>query len=658
MSSSLTSTRPPQALIDAMGDDREVRRFEIWKSTAGNDLHPAFGERAQYDSQRAVWKGIATDELENVLTATQKLNPTLDIIGCTWEDLLQQIDAAVETDEAKSRKSKLRNGFRSSKSDIQFLNSLLSVIPDEKGMSLLRGGLSVIFQMWIQRIETREQVLELLADVVRTFALAQEQRRFFPNDQELSQLVRDLYGVMLDAIQGLVSILLRIHKGSWLQRVRKQLPTHEAERLSEITTTINVHKTKLSERLHVLSIEQGANMHKNSETIKREVQTTRFRLSNMETDVSLMSDHVWRTQSYVEKVYDQGQDHSTQLKENNEMLEAMRKQFLEWGKAFDSGLSNIKELQTLMYQIMGEDILTEKLGWRSKFRIQDPTRQLEHHSTEVSFAQLISTLNVDPTPMLQETQDIMRKANSMEPEGLAQVRYLRSTTHFQNWISSLLPSTLLVDGYCGESGIGRTSPLSVFCASLGATIARTDRSIPLLFFCGKHRNPKYDSLAGPSGLLRSIITQLILYPKATSNSSIPMEQNLWEGIARYDIGALLALFERVLMHVDPYKTVYCIIDSISDYQSGLHKWADSLLYVLQHLHRLADRNQQHPQLKLFMTSANRTRDVSLIASQINGEYVTLRTGRSDDRPIHGRAFDRDIDAIIQARQSGNAFHSP
>ena len=67
--------------------------------------------------------------------------------------------------------------------------------------------------MWIQRIETRERVLELLADVVRTFALVQEQRRFFPNDQQLSQLVLDLYGVMLDAIQGLVSILLRTHKG-------------------------------------------------------------------------------------------------------------------------------------------------------------------------------------------------------------------------------------------------------------------------------------------------------------------------------------------------------------------------------------------------------------------------------------------------------------
>lgn len=68
--------------------------------------------------------------------------------------------------------------------------------------------------MWIQRIETREQLLELLADVVRLFAKAEEQRRFFPNDQQLGHMIRDLYGVMLDAIQALIDMLLRTHKGS------------------------------------------------------------------------------------------------------------------------------------------------------------------------------------------------------------------------------------------------------------------------------------------------------------------------------------------------------------------------------------------------------------------------------------------------------------
>ncbi|CAI6340467.1 unnamed protein product [Periconia digitata] len=149
-----------------------------------------------------------------------------------------------------------------------------------------------------------------------------------------------------------------------------------------------------------------------------------------------------------------------------------------------------------------------------------------------------------------------------------------------------------------------------------------------------------------------------MYLKATNAEAVAMEQNLWEGIARFDVSALMALLERVLMQVDPEKTVYCIIDSISDYQSVFHDWADPTLYVLQSLHRLADRRDQTPRLTLLMTSANRTKDVPLIVNQASGEYVALRSGRSDERPIHRQAFDRDICTLMHARSYKSDFSSP
>lgn len=61
MDTSLISTRPPQAVINAMGEEQEIRVFEAWKTKEDNDLHPTLRDRAQYDRQRAVWKGIPTE---------------------------------------------------------------------------------------------------------------------------------------------------------------------------------------------------------------------------------------------------------------------------------------------------------------------------------------------------------------------------------------------------------------------------------------------------------------------------------------------------------------------------------------------------------------------------------------------------------------------
>ena len=79
--------------------------------------------------------------------SVQRIDPTLNIEVCTWEHLLVYIDSAVALDENKGKKNKLRGALRNAKADVQLLNSLASIIPDEKGLSFLRGGLSVIFQV-------------------------------------------------------------------------------------------------------------------------------------------------------------------------------------------------------------------------------------------------------------------------------------------------------------------------------------------------------------------------------------------------------------------------------------------------------------------------------------------------------------------------------
>lgn len=47
---------PPQALLDLMKDDHELRIFEGFKAMSADGLHPGFRHQALYDDQRAIFK--------------------------------------------------------------------------------------------------------------------------------------------------------------------------------------------------------------------------------------------------------------------------------------------------------------------------------------------------------------------------------------------------------------------------------------------------------------------------------------------------------------------------------------------------------------------------------------------------------------------------
>lgn len=161
--------------------------------------------------------------------------------------------------------------------------------------------------------------------------------------------------------------------------------------------------------------------------------------------------------------------------------------------------------------------------------------------------QIISVLDVNPTSLLIETQNLLRLTYAMQTEGSAKVRNLISNEQFRNWYGLPFPNILLVDGHCRALGHGRTSPLSIFCASLATSLAQAESSIVLQFFCSSYSQSHHHSLSGPVGLLRALIAQLILYPNAFNVPAMAVEQNMWESIKRNDIAALLALFEQVLV---------------------------------------------------------------------------------------------------------------
>lgn len=81
--------------------------------------------------------------LHTDLIADFKLKPQ----GCGWEDVLTCIASAKATYDDKGMKSKIRAWSRNAETTVDFLKSLAGIIPDDEGLSVLRQGLVIIFQV-------------------------------------------------------------------------------------------------------------------------------------------------------------------------------------------------------------------------------------------------------------------------------------------------------------------------------------------------------------------------------------------------------------------------------------------------------------------------------------------------------------------------------
>ena len=64
-----------------------------------------------------------------------------------WQDVLDAMEAAMAQDQAKAAKSSLRARVRKSAADLVLLESLMGMIPEQDGLSVLRCGLATLFKV-------------------------------------------------------------------------------------------------------------------------------------------------------------------------------------------------------------------------------------------------------------------------------------------------------------------------------------------------------------------------------------------------------------------------------------------------------------------------------------------------------------------------------
>ncbi|PTB37354.1 hypothetical protein M441DRAFT_72636 [Trichoderma asperellum CBS 433.97] len=611
---------------EIMSNGREIQVMKGWSQTEGAAVHQGLASPTEYSSQRAEWRVPINRKVEDLSAAIESLQPgdsTTSPQEVSWKDVFNSIEEAKNTYEKKVEDNRFRGWIRKGDVAIDILERLSEAIPDENGLSVLKTGLVFIFQSCRKRLSNVGNILQELDDAPGVLASVYQICDVYREEIRLKNLVWDFYGILVDCLSELLTILNRTYKdANVFKKFVKQIPEVEAAKIGEISKRINKAKQAVFEATAHLdrqvwqetkaSAQQGRIA---AEATRKTAHDIKARVANLQQETS---EGHYKLSSQVDQFRSQMIESANQM---GDQLAQTKRQIAKEGeerKQFEAGLQRLvdalpasihEQLQSALYQFVADSIVQRQLfalppNIISPYPASQPLVQYAPALSEGDIINLLQT----PDP-IGDADRILRKESLMSDEALGYATLLRQKRQFKEWLSADWPSLVLVDGCSRGESVGRTSPMSYFTASFASTLIQAQTGIVLQFFCGHHTDPQKEN-SGPKGLLRSIISQLLLYPKSYNLSLNFVDQSLYDAVAASNTEALCFFFERLFWQIQPDTIIYVLVDSISDFESDLHDYGermDRVLILFQTLIRQVLQGfAAGPKLKLFMTSPNRS----------------------------------------------------
>jgi hypothetical protein len=234
-------------------------------------------------------------------------------------------------------------------------------------------------------------------------------------------------------------------------------------------------------------------------------------------------------------------------------------------------------------------------------------------------------MNVYHLGILDDEQLIIRRSYSLDDETTANAATMFKTTQVQQLLQSPEPGVVLVNGCTDRSQSTRISSITSVCATLTHALRRSaGNNVVLAFFCGQH-SASTDDLAGPQGLMRSLVAFLVL--SLVQNGFISEFEPIWivdfEGdFDNLSFKDICQLFCHLIKLVPKEVRVYCIIDGISYYER--ENWKQNYNQMMECLDSIIRNPDVITAFKLLLTSPTVSRWLTDLPPH---QQVSLRNTR-------------------------------
>ena len=229
-----------------------------------------------------------------------------------------------------------------------------------------------------------------------------------------------------------------------------------------------------------------------------------------------------------------------------------------------------------------------------------PRPILQWTNSRETIANLLAT---DDETVSRDLSFIQRQSQSIEEPEQRRALWLFQSHRFQEWLCSTRTDMILVEGNSDTYGMARYSALSLISSVLATELSGNGISRAISFFCGLH-NVQSDDLAGPQGLIRSLISQLL--NPSDMNCDVQLSNAHLDALSRHDLSALCSLFHQLLTRLPHSGNIlFCIIDGISLFE--LDPWLEYAYLLVSRLADIVTDPRVTSSVKIILTAPGTSR---------------------------------------------------
>lgn len=181
--------------------------------------------------------------------------------------------------------------------------------------------------------------------------------------------------------------------------------------------------------------------------------------------------------------------------------------------------------------------------------------------------------------IVEDVDRIRQQGTNVASEGRELVRKIMNTTQFTELIQKDESRLIQVDGHCKDLGNGKTSPLSVLCASLASNFADSDSLVILQYYCGHHGLDSNGLPAGPLGLIKGLLAQLLRKSDDVLPLNLQVDRELHDRAKPDDVDNLCELFAILFSQINPSKITLCIIDEVAEFEGARGGWSNDMTLI-------------------------------------------------------------------------------
>ncbi|KAF3224225.1 hypothetical protein TWF106_004425 [Orbilia oligospora] len=557
-------------------NNTETRQYvDITASFIDNEMpkvHPAF-RSPRFDEQRAQYKPPpAFKILEEMLREHFQSRYGIKDQDYSLDEVLARINTA--GDHYTGGLSKVQKGWLFLGNKAESLKAWLEFLPEEYGLNIVKAGFGVILEMAQESAKNRDQIIETFRRVNEMVSEIEINTISLNWDKLVRESALDLFGAIADIIIELLKLGPKIVQqdsdGSSSPKSRssmfssKSLKMTKSSRrekpsgnLDELLATTEGKAARLQSFVSSRRDKTIMDTHKLTLEGNRQVSEIRYNTKNIEIHARTIGQNVEETGSKVERI--------------SETLYQTEADVKHISEAVDQQGTELKQIKGYLERY--EDIFRTKTASLPPDELKFLMDEKQQYQDLKSFAELFTkqargsmyTLLVDQ--IKKEISSNIRRPKDFDARSQSQAQSIVQKERFLMWMSNDESDILLVDGNLHSSASDNLSAMSLFNATFAISMAsiRTE-DVFVHFFCGLHTSAR-DWFYGPSGLVRSLIIQLLraLDQRGDPNLNFINSKRYVRRLKMHDLDTLCIAVEELINQFPVGTSIYCIIDGISVY---------------------------------------------------------------------------------------------